>query len=120
AQQVQFMAFVTNCQPAAAGPNDIEDEPDPTTLRIGPGGAVGAAQDRLRRGDCQLEKLARLHRGGRRRVMDDELNGIAHRRRPLHHYGRGKGEAHARTSAVTAAPNYPTSDATRDPTARPQ
>src|SRR5438067_1042399 len=120
AQQVQLVALMTNRQPAAASPNDIEDEPDPTTLRIGPGGAVGAAQDRLWRSNAQLEKLAGLHRGCRRRVMDDELDGIAHRCRALYHYGRRKSKAHARTSAVTADPTYSPSEATWERCSRRQ
>src|SRR5260370_5456175 len=57
AQQVHLVTFMTDGEPGAAGADDIEDEPDPTARRIGPGGAVWPAQHGVRRAHRQLEEL---------------------------------------------------------------
>src|SRR5207302_8488095 len=56
-EQVQLVALASGGQPGASGADDVEDEADVSARRIGPGGAVGTAQDGVRRGDGQLEEL---------------------------------------------------------------
>jgi hypothetical protein len=62
AQQVHLVTLITDGQPGAPGADNIEDEPDPTARRIGPGSTVGPAQDGVWRAHRQLEELPGVDR----------------------------------------------------------
>jgi hypothetical protein len=85
AEQIQLVALVKSSEPRASGPDHVEDEPNPAAGRIRPSGAVGPAEDRVRRADRQLKELPGNDRARRSRVVKHELNRPAHGHRALDH-----------------------------------
>src|SRR5207302_6880832 len=83
-------------------------------------GAVGTAQDGVRRADGQLKELARADCRGRRRMVENELDRAGHRDGAFDDDGRGDRDAQARTTSAVAAPTYSPSVATRDRCSRRQ
>src|SRR5216684_7273850 len=72
AQQVHLVTLMADGQPGAARPDDVEDEADASAHRIGPGGAVRPAQDRVWGTHRELEELPGIDRDGRRRMVEHE------------------------------------------------